>query len=129
MKSSWQESPDSILNMNYYSDFVTSSEHKYTSDFSGFNTDETTINLNNARYLEVLEDEKDDDYTFKYNLREYSYKNSGGSSYSGYWTYYTTSIIGSGTVTLKNPMSPQKSKLVFTGFINKTMERTTTTTN
>lgn len=125
-KSSWQESPDSTLNIHYYEDLTTSSDYIYTSNFSGFSIDQT-INIGTARYLEVLEDEKEDDYTFKYNLREYSYLNSGGSSLSGHWIRYSTKIIGSGKVTLNNPMNSTKSELVFTGAINKIMHRTTST--
>jgi hypothetical protein len=123
--SSWKESADSTLNINYYQSFTTSSDDKYTSDFSGFNIDQT-INLGTARYLEVLEDETENDYTFKYNLREYSYLGSGGNSFTGYWTRYSTKVIGSGKVTLNNPLNSTKSELVFTGFINKTMQRITT---
>lgn len=124
--SSWEESPDSVLNIEYleYRHDYNPPEYRYTSDFEGYRIG-YSINLNSAKYIEILEDNNTEDYIFKYNLREFEYKRSGGTDiWTGEWDLFSTEIIGSGTVELKNPKNYSELELVFTGSINKTMHRT-----
>ena len=129
--SSWEETADSVLTIGNYVQFRSgqdksgSTVRRYTEEFSGFRIN-TTISLGEAAYIELVEDNAVEDYSFKYNLREFRFLTSGGSSFTYYWDRYSTDIIGTGTVTLKNPTSSTNCSLVFTGDIDKTLKRKAT---
>lgn len=107
--SSWEESPDSVLNINCRE----SKTGGHLSNFTGYRINKNinnSINLKSAEYIELKEDKNTEDYIFIYNLKKYEYV--------GFWN-----TIGSGTVELKNPKNYSGLELVFTGSINKTMHR------
>jgi len=107
--SSWEESADSVLNIKSHQTL-----DLYSHSIDGFFIT-STIKIGDASFLKLIEDDNTDDYTCKYDLSEIRYIRQD--------TYYEY-VIGSGTVTLKNPTSsPTKGALVFTGYINKTMSR------
>ncbi|MFR3330073.1 MAG: hypothetical protein ACLTSL_07925 [Odoribacter splanchnicus] len=124
--SFWEETSDSTLTVLSYDIFHSHSKEKYTSNFSGFsigNSLDAAINVGTAQYIEILEDDNTEDYTFKYNLREKNYLGEFGNRLEGYYKKYSTPIVGSGTVSLKNPTSSTKCNLVFTGTIDKILIR------
>ncbi len=109
-QSTWESDDDNTLILEDYTYHNCFSYYEDTS-FSGFFI-EGTIDVE-GDFLEILEDDNLDDYTFKYNLRN---KIKSGTNYRSY-------IVSSGTVTLLNPTKSTDHKLVFTGTIDKTLSR------
>ncbi len=105
--SIWKESADSILHISSYEAV------RYSGGYHcGFNIgSQTTFRFgkkNNFNFLLLYEDENIDDYTFDYIIWEKGYYALAGLT---------------GTVSLLNPMNLNKQKLVFTGYMNKTLSR------
>ena len=70
--------------------------------------------------LSLSEDDNTEDYTFKYDLYvEYYRHNSNPMEGKG----HHSSKLGSGTITIENPYSPSKTRIIFTGKLNGTMDK------
>lgn len=111
--TSWEEYADSTLILG-----TSSSEYISRGNYQSCISiqSSSTIYVGNSKYLSISEDDNDTDHTFAYTLRRES-SSSFGSSNLG-------PVIGKGTVTLKNPISSTSAKLVFAGFIEKTLSIT-----